>query len=433
VPLSPHWQDASAPVRRTRNWLPVWAVGAVAAVLMVMAFALLSFNLARPPPTAPSRPSTRCGCRRPRAPWSCAAQRQPRLQRFLEPEIRDGLLTVRDEADRSVVVLRGDGLFASGSDRVLDRYAPVLARVADALNSVEGNVLVSGFSDDQPIRSVRFPSNWQLSQARADAVKKMISQRIDTARAPARRRPRRRRPAGAQRLGGQSRAQPARGSDVAGGAGRLRARGFARAARRRCPLMLRAIFRFLISRDLWVFLGLVAVAFLIWIIGPAVAVGRYRPLEDEVVRIVVIVADVRDLARAASMYRKWRERRLNAQLLNQLRTPSKKEKEAKPEDAPEIKELQSGFTDATAILKNMRFERRGYRRQRPRAASRCSTGSTFTSCPGISSSARRARARPRRWSTPTSTFRWPTSSARPRCAASAARATATGGSPTRRC
>jgi type VI secretion system protein ImpK len=50
--------------------------------------------------------------------------------------------------------------------------------VADALNAVEGNVLVSGFSDDQPIRSVRFPSNWQLSQARADAVKKMIATRL---------------------------------------------------------------------------------------------------------------------------------------------------------------------------------------------------------------------------------------------------------------
>ncbi len=113
-----------------------------------------------------------CACRRRRAPsWR-------RLQRLLEPEIRDGLLTVRDEADRSVVVLRGDGLFASGSDRVLDRYAPVLVRVADALNAVEGNVLVSGFSDDQPIRSVRFPSNWQLSQARADAVKKMLGARM---------------------------------------------------------------------------------------------------------------------------------------------------------------------------------------------------------------------------------------------------------------
>ncbi|KLN52220.1 DotU family type VI secretion system protein [Variovorax paradoxus] len=177
VPLSPHWQDASAPVRRTRNWVPLWAVGAVAAVLLVLVFGVLTFSLASRSDgafaavNAVRLPQTQRAV-------AVAPAPQPRLQRFLEPEIRDGLLTVRDEADRSVVVLRGDGLFASGSDRVLDRYAPVLARVADALNSVEGNVLISGFSDDQPIRSVRFPSNWQLSQARADAVKKMIATRV---------------------------------------------------------------------------------------------------------------------------------------------------------------------------------------------------------------------------------------------------------------
>ena len=177
VPLSPHWQDASAPVRRTRHWLPVWAVGAVAAVLLVLVFAVLTFNLAGHSDGAFTAVSA---VRLPQTQRAVAAPVavQPRLQRFLEPEIRDGLLTVRDEADRSVVVLRGDGLFASGSDRVLDRYAPVLARVADALNAVEGHVLVSGFSDDQPIRSVRFPSNWQLSQARADAVKTMIGRRL---------------------------------------------------------------------------------------------------------------------------------------------------------------------------------------------------------------------------------------------------------------
>jgi hypothetical protein len=118
--------------------------------------------------------------------------------------------------------------------------------------------------------------------------------------------------------------------------------------------MLRSIFRFFISRDLWIFLGLLAVAFLIWVIGPVIAVGRYRPLESEFVRIAVI-ALMFAIWIVRLVYRKWRERRLNAQLLNQLRVPSRKEKEARPEDAPEIKELQSGFTDATAILKNMRF------------------------------------------------------------------------------
>jgi type VI secretion system protein ImpK len=164
-------------VQRTRTWLPVWAVGAVAAALLVLAFTFLSFSLAGRSDGAFAAVNAVRLPKTERA-VALAASQTPRLQRFLEAEIRDGLLTVRDEADRSVVVLRGDGLFASGSDRVLDRYASVLARVAEALNSVDGNVLVNGFSDDQPIRSVRFPSNWQLSQARAEAVKKMISARV---------------------------------------------------------------------------------------------------------------------------------------------------------------------------------------------------------------------------------------------------------------
>ena len=85
--------------------------------------------------------------------------------------------------------------------------------------------------------------------------------------------------------------------------------------------MLRAIFRFLVSRDLWVFFGLLALAFLIWVIGPVIAVGRYRPFESEFVRIVVI-ALMFTIWIARGLYRKWRVRRLNAQLLTLLRTPS---------------------------------------------------------------------------------------------------------------
>lgn len=122
--------------------------------------------------------------------------------------------------------------------------------------------------------------------------------------------------------------------------------------------MLRSFFRFLASRDLWVFLGLLALAFLIWVIGPLVAVGRYRPLESEFVRIAVIVL-MFAIWIARVLYRKWRERRLNAQLLNQLRVPSKKDAEATREENPEIKELKGGFNDAVAILKNMRFDAQG--------------------------------------------------------------------------
>ena len=85
---------------------------------------------------------------------------------------------MRDEADRSVVTLRGDGLFDPGSTTVKDRYVPVLTRIADALNQVEGPVLVTGHTDSSPIRTVRFPSNCHLSQERADVVKSMLAARL---------------------------------------------------------------------------------------------------------------------------------------------------------------------------------------------------------------------------------------------------------------
>jgi type VI secretion system protein ImpK len=39
-------------------------------------------------------------------------------------------------------------------------------------------VLVNGYTDNQPIRTVRFPSNWQLSQARAEAVAKVLAAQL---------------------------------------------------------------------------------------------------------------------------------------------------------------------------------------------------------------------------------------------------------------
>jgi type VI secretion system protein ImpK len=56
-------------------------------------------------------------------------------------------------------------------------------RIADALERVPGQVRVTGHTDSQPIRSVRFPSNWHLSQERARSVAQLLGRRIS---APAR-------------------------------------------------------------------------------------------------------------------------------------------------------------------------------------------------------------------------------------------------------
>jgi type VI secretion system protein ImpK len=61
-------------------------------------------------------------------------------------------------------------MFRSASAEVATSNLAMLRGIAVALMELEGRVLVKGHSDNQPIGSIRFPSNWQLSAARAEAV-----------------------------------------------------------------------------------------------------------------------------------------------------------------------------------------------------------------------------------------------------------------------
>jgi len=99
----------------------------------------------------------------------------PRLSRFLSEEISKGIVAVYEDEHVSVVTIPGDGLFASGSAAVDRRYEPTFARVAQALNSVPGPVIVTGHTDNKPIRTARFPSNWELSTERAKSVLKVMA------------------------------------------------------------------------------------------------------------------------------------------------------------------------------------------------------------------------------------------------------------------
>jgi type VI secretion system protein ImpK len=108
---------------------------------------------------------------------------QPRLRHYLTNEITQGLLDVEEDAQMSRVVLHGDNLFDPGSADLNPALVAVIARIAEALNQVQGSVIVTGHTDDRPIRSLRFPSNYHLSLDRANSVVQMLSQ---TLRDPAR-------------------------------------------------------------------------------------------------------------------------------------------------------------------------------------------------------------------------------------------------------
>src|SRR3546814_11733447 len=66
-------------------------------------------------------------------------------------------------------------MFGSGEADVQSRFLPTLERVGKALRDEPGAVIVAGHSDNVPIRTVRFPSNFHLSLARAEAVRDVIA------------------------------------------------------------------------------------------------------------------------------------------------------------------------------------------------------------------------------------------------------------------
>ncbi|MCR2747165.1 type VI secretion system protein TssL, long form [Limnobacter parvus] len=93
----------------------------------------------------------------------------------LQQEIMAGLLTLKQLGNKSTVILVGDGLFDSGSAELSAKAAPLVDKVAKELSLHPGQITVTGYTDNQPIRSIRFPSNWQLSAERAEHVGQRIA------------------------------------------------------------------------------------------------------------------------------------------------------------------------------------------------------------------------------------------------------------------
>ena len=101
-----------------------------------------------------------------------------KLRTFLKPEIDAGLVAVVGTESTPIVRLRNRGMFPSGSATVSPQFNDILSRIGTALAAEKGSVQVLGHTDNQPIHTVKFPSNFHLSQARADAARAIIATKI---------------------------------------------------------------------------------------------------------------------------------------------------------------------------------------------------------------------------------------------------------------
>lgn len=92
------------------------------------------------------------------------------LKRLLRTEIDQGQIDVESEARTIIIRIRERGSFTSGSALLNTSFVGVIDKIASALTQIEGKVAVEGHTDDVPINTFAYPSNWDLSAARSVAV-----------------------------------------------------------------------------------------------------------------------------------------------------------------------------------------------------------------------------------------------------------------------
>ncbi|MFN3483123.1 type IVB secretion system protein IcmH/DotU [Rhabdaerophilum calidifontis] len=181
--LSPHWQGQDIPPPAARLRVPFWSVAAVAGVVLAgiyITFRLLlggasdsvagevrrliptdRVALARRepvPPPPPPPPSSQINC----------------IKTALAAEIEAGRITAVETPSSVILRVGAFASFASGRADVLESFRPVATRMGTILDKHKGPLRIIGHSDNTPIASARFPSNWHLSVARAQAVAALI-------------------------------------------------------------------------------------------------------------------------------------------------------------------------------------------------------------------------------------------------------------------
>jgi chemotaxis protein MotB len=99
-----------------------------------------------------------------------------RIREVLEDAIDDGRITVEKDQDQHRIVIRIEekGSFPSGSAELTWEFEGLLLEMAKVLADMPGELTVEGHTDDIPIRTSRFYSNWDLSAARSAAVANVL-------------------------------------------------------------------------------------------------------------------------------------------------------------------------------------------------------------------------------------------------------------------
>lgn len=96
------------------------------------------------------------------------------FQRALQPFVESQLVGIKKHDFWVELEMNSELLFASGKAELSSKAVPVLQKVAEAVRDVPNVINVEGYTDNVPISTGFYPSNWDLSSARATSVVKEL-------------------------------------------------------------------------------------------------------------------------------------------------------------------------------------------------------------------------------------------------------------------
>jgi len=93
-----------------------------------------------------------------------------KIAQQLETQIQDGAVELESLGQQITIRIRENGSFPSGSAFLQPQFKPIVREIGELLNTMPGEIMVAGNTDDRGISSELFKSNWELSSQRAVAI-----------------------------------------------------------------------------------------------------------------------------------------------------------------------------------------------------------------------------------------------------------------------
>jgi len=88
----------------------------------------------------------------------------------LEQQIQDGAIELESLGQQVIIRIRENGSFPSGSAFLQPQFKPIIRQIGELLNTMPGEIMISGNTDNRGVDSELFDSNWDLSSKRAVAI-----------------------------------------------------------------------------------------------------------------------------------------------------------------------------------------------------------------------------------------------------------------------